>query len=96
MQEGFWLFADMTKDGYPKSWDGSYQPLEMEKEHDFLKEQVDTEITVSCFSKSFGVELLPGMYSPPVCVYQNQTQKHCVLVVNHSSGDYSPNLMIMQ
>ena len=61
--EGFCPFADMTKDGYLKSWDGSCQPPKMEKEWDFLKEQVEVEIVAGHFSGSFGTELLLSMYS---------------------------------
>ena len=85
----------MTKDGYPKSWDGSYWPPKTEKEQDFLKEQVDTEITAGHFSGSFGTKLLPGMYSPLVHAIPKPESEMLQLVIDHPSGDDSPNSMFV-
>ena len=65
-----------------------------EKERLFLIEQVETEITAECFLKSFGTDLLPGMYSPLVHAVPKPDSEMLCLVINHSSGDCSPNSMI--
>ena len=52
------------------------------------------EITTGHFSVSFGMELLPGMYSPPVHAVPKPDSEMLQLIVDHSSGNYSPNSMI--
>ena len=96
LHEGFWPFADMTKEGYPKSWDGSWCLPKTIKEWDFLEEQVWTEIATEHFLESFGMELLPGMCSPPVHAIPKPDSDTMQLIVDHSSGDFCPNLMIVQ
>ena len=86
----------MTKEGYPKSWDGSWCLLKSEKEHDFLEEQVQTEIAAECFLELFGMELLLGVYSLPVHAIPKPDSNTMHLVMDHSSGDFSPNSMIVQ
>ena len=91
LHEGFrWPFADMMKEGYPKSWDGLWCLPKSEQECDFLEEQVWTKIATKCFSESFRMELLPVHAVPKL-----DSDTIC-LVMDHSSGDFSPNLMIMQ
>ena len=92
--KGFWPFADTMKEGYLKLWDGLWHPLKSEKECDFLEEQVQTEIALECFSESFRTELLPGMFSPLVHAVPKPDSNMMHLVVDHSSGDFSPNSMI--
>ena len=92
--EGFWPFADMMKEGYPKLWDGSWHPPKSEKECDFLKEQVWTKFAAERFSESFRTELLPGMYSLLVHAIPKPDSNMMCLVMDHSSGDFSPNSMI--
>ena len=94
LREGFWPFADTMKEGYPKLWDRSWHPPKSEKECDFLEEQVQTEIATECFSESFRMELLLGMYSPLVHAVPKPDSNTMHLVVDHSSGDFSPNPMI--
>ena len=95
LHEGFWPFADMMKEGYPKSWDGSWHLLKSEKERDFLEEQVWTEIAAEHFLELFGIELLLGMYSPPVHAVPKPDSDMMRLVVDHSIGDFSPNSIIV-
>ena len=92
--KGFWPFADTMKEGYPKLWDGSWCLLKSEKECDFFKEQVWTEIAAEYFSESFRMELLLGMYSLPVHATPKPDSDTMHLIVDHSSGDFSPNSMI--
>ena len=58
-------------------------------------EQVWTEIAAERFLELFGMELLPGMYSPPVNAVPNPDSDMMRLVVDHSSGDFSPNSIIV-
>ena len=95
LYEGFWPFADMTKEGYPKLWDGLWHLPKSEQECDFLEEQVQTKIATEHFLELFRTELLPGMYSPPVHIVPKPDSDMIHLVVDHSSGDFSPNLMIV-
>ena len=46
------------------------------------------------FSKSFGKELLPGMYSMPIHVVPKPHSSDFRLVTNQSAGDFSLNSMI--
>ena len=41
------------------------------------------------------MELLPGMYSPPVNAVPKPDSDMMRLVVDHSSGDFSPNSIIV-
>ena len=47
-----------------------------------------------CFSKSFGADLLLGMYSLLVHAMPKPDSEMLRLVIDHSSGDCSPNSMI--
>lgn len=94
LREGFWPFADTTLEGYPKTWDGSSRPPKTDKERDFMASQVETEIAAGRFSPSFGADLLPGMYSPPVHAVPKPDSDTLRLVVDHSSGEYNLNSMI--
>ena len=94
LHEGFWPFADTMKEGYPKLWDGLWCPPKSEQECDFLEEQVWTEIAAEHFSESFGMELLLRMYSPLVHAIPKPDSDTMCLVMDHSSGDFSPNSMI--
>ena len=95
LYEGFWPFADMTKEGYPKLWDGVWHLPKSEQECDFLEEQVQTKIATEHFLELFRTELLPGMYSLPVHTVPKPDSDMMHLVVDHSSGDFSPNLMVV-
>ena len=84
LQEGLWPSTDSMKDGYLKSWDGSCWLLETEKEHLFLKEQVDMEINAGHFLALFRMELLLGMYSLPVHMVLKPESEMMQLIVGHS------------
>ena len=95
LHEGFWPFADMMKEGYPKLWDGSWCLPKSEQECDFLEEQVWTEIAAEHFSELFGMKLLLRMYSPLVHAIPKPDSDTMCLVMDHSSRDFSPNSMIL-
>ena len=59
----------------------------------FMKEQRDKGIRLSHFSSAFSA-LLPGMMSIPLWVIPKPHLDKWHLVVDHSVGDYSPNLFI--
>ena len=78
------------KRGYPKLWHKLWHLLKTKKEQEFLKEQVKTKIVAGWFSDSFGMELLPGMYSPPVHTVLKPESNMMWFVIDQSSGDFSP------
>ena len=63
----------------------------------FLITQVETEVAVGRFSASFGCDLLPGMYSPPVHMVPKPETDTLRFIVDHSqaSGEFSFNSMII-
>ena len=56
--------------------------------------QVDIEVKAWRFSPSFGTELFPGTYSPPVHTVLKPGTDMLHLVVDHSSGEFRPKTMI--
>ena len=70
-----------------------YQLPKMEKER-VLMEQVKMEITAGHFSRSFGTDLLPGMYSLLVHPMPKPDSEMLWLIIDHSSRDCSPNSII--
>ncbi|KDQ52375.1 hypothetical protein JAAARDRAFT_198293 [Jaapia argillacea MUCL 33604] len=62
----------------------------------FMRDQRDDEICQERYSKSFGVDLLPGMYNIPVHAILkppfNSGKLH--LVIDMSAGQYAPNSLI--
>ena len=70
--------------------------LKTKKEQEFLKEQVKIKIVSGCFSDSFGMELLPGMYSSPVHTVFKPESNMMWFVIDYSSGDFSSDSMITQ
>jgi hypothetical protein len=94
LSEGFWPCADTALDGYPLTWDNSYQPLKNEEHLAFVQEQVDIEVQLGRFSHSFGPDLLGGMYSTLIHVVPKPNSTKLRLVVDHSAGEFSLNSMI--
>jgi hypothetical protein len=95
LREGFWPWADTKFDsGYPKTWDNSWAPPPTEHERDFINSQRDIEFEKGRFSRTFGPELLPGMYSTPVIAVPKPHSNDLRLVSNQSAGVFSQNSMI--
>ena len=92
--EGFWPWANTQKDDYPDTWDYSDHPPKSEREAEFLRDQHDIEIAAGRYSESFGVDLLPGMYSTPVHAIPKPRSEKLRLVNDHSAGEFSLNSMI--
>lgn len=62
--EGFWPLAEVPEN-YPLTYDNP-SSLKTERQCKFIRAQISKEVAVRRFSESFGPDLLPGMYSPPI------------------------------
>jgi hypothetical protein len=89
LRERFWPWADTRKEGYPTTWDFSDHPPKTEREADFLRDQRDIELVENRYSKGFGADLLPGMYSSPIHAVPKPRSEKLRLVNDHSAGTYS-------
>lgn len=94
LREGFWPWAHTQKDEYPITWDYSDRPPKNEHEAIFLRTQRDIEIEAQHYSRGFGTELLPGMYSTPIHAVPKPRSEKLRLVNDHSAGPFSLNSMI--
>ena len=94
LHEGFWPFADTKHGDYPTTWDFSdWKPKSLEHA-EFITKQIVTEVEKGWYSKDFGPDLLPGMYSLPMhAVPKPGTDTFC-LINDQSAGKFSPNSMI--
>jgi len=93
-KDGFWPWADTRFGEYPDTLDESIGDPKNQKELDFICDQRDKEIEAGRFSKSFGIDLLPGMYSMPIHAVPKPHSTDLRLVTNHSAGNHSLNSMI--
>jgi len=93
LREGFWPLADIP-DSYPVTCDNPIHEPKTERERIFLRTQIDKEAELGRFSHSFGPDLLPGMYAPPIHAVPRQQDDKLRLVVHHSYGQFSLNSMI--
>ena len=94
LRDGFWPWADTHLGEYPDTLDESLPDPKDQGQLDFICAQRDKEIEAGRFSRSFGEELLPGMYSMPIHVVPKPHSTDFRLVTNHSAGNYSLNSMI--
>ena len=60
----------------------------------FVHEQRDYEIQLGRFSPLFGLDLLPGMTAIPIGIVPKPHSDKLCLMVDQSSGNYSPNSFI--
>ena len=65
-----------------------------EKQVNFIHEQCLKEQQKGYFSKSFGTDLLPGMYAMPIYAVPKPHSTDLCLVTDHSAGFFSLNKMI--
>ena len=93
-REGFWPWADTSKPGYPETWDNSYRPISDPTHQQFLRDQHDEEIRLGQNSHSFGMTLLPGMYSMPLGIILKPHSDKLHLINDHSAGQFSCNSMV--
>ncbi|KAJ7048056.1 hypothetical protein C8F01DRAFT_1007696, partial [Mycena amicta] len=95
LREGFWAWMNTQHDsGYPETWDNSWAPPPSSRERDFITSQRDIEIEKGRFSRTFGPELLPGMYSTPILAVPKPHSEDLRLVSHQSYGPYAPNTMV--
>lgn len=95
LREGFWPWADTRHDqDYPETWDNSWAPPPSNRERDFINSQRDMEIGKGRFSRTFGPDLLPGMYSTPILAVPKPHSDDLRLVSHQSCGEFSQNSMI--
>ncbi|KZV91665.1 hypothetical protein EXIGLDRAFT_589182, partial [Exidia glandulosa HHB12029] len=94
LREGFWPNAQTEAGVYPITWDNSDRPIRDDAHLTFLHEHRDAEIKAGRFSRPFGTELLPGMYSSPIGVVPKADSGKLRLVVDQTAGEFSLNSMI--
>jgi hypothetical protein len=94
LQEGFWPWADTQHEVYPVT-KYYFKPHKYEEHIKcFLRQQRDVEISLNRFSKSFGPDLLPGMYAMPIHVIPKPYADNFRLITNLSASNFAPNTMI--
>jgi hypothetical protein len=95
LREGFWPWMDTHHDdGYPLTYDNAFIPPPSERERDFISTQRDIEVNKGRFSRTFGPDLLPGMYSTPVIAVPKSHSDDLRLVSHQSYGEFSQNTMV--
>ena len=94
IRKGFWPWASTNKEGYPLTHDES-KPIRLEKEkEEFLMNQIEHEQGLERMSKTFGGNLLPGMYCMPHYVVLKPHASGLRLVNDLSAGPFSLNSMV--
>ena len=94
LREGFWPWADTNDPSHPNTYDNLKREIKEQMHRDFLIEQVWEEVELGQFSRDFGPELLPGMYSQPIGVVPKPHSDKFRMVVDQSAELYSLNSMI--
>ena len=92
--QGFWPFAITENVPHPSIVDNSSCIIQDPAHVLFVHEQRDYKIQQGHFLPSFGQHLLPGMTAIPIGVILKPHSDKLWLVVDQSSGDYSPNSFI--
>ena len=90
---GGWVVLFQHNEDVPIMWDNSEHTLEC-KNIEFALQQHDEEIQEEQFSPSFGLHLLPGLYSMPKGVVPKPHSSGPHLVTDYSAGDYALNSFI--
>jgi hypothetical protein len=94
LREGFWPWADTLREDLPVVLDESRPMPASEEQSNFIRSQCILEQERGRFSRSFGPDLLPGMYSMPVHAVPKPGSSDLRLVTDHSAGPYSLNSLI--
>lgn len=95
LRDGFWPWMNTHHDeGYPETWDNSWAPPASNRERDFINSQRDIEVAKGRFSRTFGPDLLPGMYSTPILAVPKPHSDDLRLVSHQSCGPFAPNTMV--
>jgi hypothetical protein len=93
LHEGFWPWPNKP-DEYPETHDNSHRPPKTDEEEEFLINQVLSEQKAGRLSPTFGPDLLPGMYSPPIHTIPKPSSENLCMVIDHIARRYSLNSMI--
>src|SRR5882724_12894328 len=86
-----WILAFDPAD--PSTFDASDHSLS-DKASTFICDQQDLEIEEDRYSHSFGPDLRPGMYSPPVSADSKPHSTNLRLINDHSASPHSLNSWI--
>ena len=92
--QGFWPYTITENVPCPSIVDNSSRVIKDPVHAQFVRKQRDYEIRLGHFSPSFGPDLLPGMTAIPIGIVPKPHSDKLRLVVDQSSGDYSPNSFI--
>ena len=93
LEEGFWPWASTVDSGRPTIVNNSKRTVTDETHLAFMREQRDLEIELGRFSPSFA-SLQPGMTCVPLWVIPKRDSDNLRLIVDHSAGNFSPNMYI--
>jgi hypothetical protein len=94
LREGFWPWADTLSDGFPVTHDEARPMPSDDKQIRFIRDQCSLEQSKGRYSRSFGTELLDGMYAMPIYAVPKPHSDDLRLVTDHSAGPFSLNNMI--
>ena len=94
LRDGFWPWADTLRGDLPITHDESRPTPSDARQADFIRDQCLKEQHKGYFSRSFGTDLLPGMYSMPIHAVPKPNSEDLRLVTDHSAGPFSLNGMI--
>ena len=94
LRDGFWPWADTLRGDLPTTHDESRPTPSDPRQADFIRDQCLKERHKGYFSRSFGTDLLPGMYSMPIHAVPKPNSDDLRLVTDHSAGPFSLNSMI--
>ena len=94
LKYGFWPWADIGKQDYPKTLDLSLSVHSEPECEKFFLEQAAIELAKERYSPSVGSSLLPGMYCMPIYAVPKPHSDKLRLVNDHSASRFSLNSMI--
>jgi hypothetical protein len=86
-----WLFRQILS---AYQWQFNVHVQKTKEQEKFIEEQLKDKIQQGWVSESFGLDLLPGMYSVPMHTVPKPNSDKLWLIVDHTAGDFSPNSMI--
>src|SRR5260221_290566 len=95
-KEGFWPVAkaDLLVSQRRGHDNQDHEDVQDNAIQEFLRTQCDVEISLNCFSESFGSELLPGMVVQPCFTVPKPGSSKFHLVNDHMAGHFSLNAAI--
>ena len=94
LRDGFWPWADTLRGDLPTTHDESRPTPSDDRQANFIRDQCLKERHKGYFSRSFGTDLLPGMYSMPIHAVPKPNSEDLRMVTDHSAGPFSLNSMI--